>query len=138
MKTFLLLCMLGLTLPCFAQEVVFIAHPSTSETSLTADDAKNILLGTKGKWNSGAAIKLAVLANGDVHETVMKTYLQRSADQFDKYWKKQVFTGKGIMPATPASEAEMVAYVAANPGAFGYVSRTSVTDAVKILAVPSH
>src|SRR4051794_14344079 len=86
-----------------AQEAAFIANPSVTEAELGSDDVKAILLGNKTKWSSGN-IKLVVLAEGAVHDKVIQGYTQRSPDQFDKYWKKQVFTGKGIAPTVVKTE----------------------------------
>jgi ABC-type phosphate transport system substrate-binding protein len=136
MKKFLfVLTFLGLAAVARAEDPVFIANPDVTTTSISADEAKSILLGTKSKWDSGALLKLAVLTTGAVHDKVIKDYTQRTADQFDKYWKKQVFTGKGTMPATPKSDAEMIEFVAKTPGAFGYVDHASVTAQVKVLEI---
>ena len=118
-----------------ADDAVFIVNPDGADASISAEAAKAILLGNKIKWDGGGLIKLAVLTQGDAHEKIMHEYVQRSADQFDKYWKKMVFSGKGMMPVQAASDADLVAYVAKTPGAIGYVSAASVTGAVKVLPV---
>jgi hypothetical protein len=46
-----------------------------------------------------------------------------------------VFTGKGSLPKTLSSDAEMVKYVSKTKGAIGYVSAASSTDGVKVLEV---
>ena len=115
------------------QDAALIAHPSVGDTKVSAEDVKGILLGTKTKWDAGGVIKLIVLSEGVVHEKVIKDYTQRTGDQFDKHWKKQVFTGKGIMPQVAKTDAEVVDYVAKTPGAFGYVARENATDSVKLL-----
>jgi ABC-type phosphate transport system substrate-binding protein len=137
MSRFLLILALfaGLTGAARAQDVALIVNPQGADASLSADDVKSVLLGNKTKWDGGGLIKLAVLTSGPAHEAVMTTYAQRSADQFDKYWKKQVFTGKGVMPQQAADDAAMIDYVAKTPGALGYVSRAAVTDRVKVLSV---
>lgn len=132
---FLLALLFGLAPVAQAQDVAFIVNPQGADASITADELKSVLLGNKTKWNGGGLIKLAVLSSGAAHDTVMQTYAQRSADQFDKYWKKIVFTGKGVMPEQAADEAAMVSYVAKTPGSFGYVSASAVTDQVKVLPV---
>jgi ABC-type phosphate transport system substrate-binding protein len=116
-----------------AQVAALIANPAVTESKLTAEDAKNILLGTKTKWDNGSVIRVIVLSTGAVHEQVIKEYTQRTPDQFDKFWKKQVFTGKGIMPQIAKSETEMLDLVAKTPGAFGYVSKDAVPAGVKNL-----
>lgn len=136
MKTLLLLAFLLTAAAGRAQDFAFITHPDTAEKAVSADEVKSILLNNRTKWGSGPVIKLAVLTEGAVHEKVIKDFTQRTPDQFDKYWKKQVFTGAGTMPALMKSDADVVAYVAANPGAFGYVAKGSVTDKVKLLGGP--
>jgi ABC-type phosphate transport system substrate-binding protein len=131
-----LAALFGAALVSRAEDIAFIAHPSLTEKAVTADEVKNILLNNKTKWSSGPAIKLVVLADGALHEKVIKDFAQRTPDQFDKYWKKAVFTGVGSMPNSAKTDADVIAYVAANPGAFGYVAKASVTDKVKVLAGP--
>ena len=133
--TFIFAVLLSLAGVLRADDAVFIVNPAGADASISSDDAKAILLGNKTKWDGGGLIKLAVLTQGDAHEKIMHDYVQRSADQFDKYWKKMVFSGKGMMPMQAASDADLVAYVAKTPGAIGYVSAASVTGAVKVLPV---
>lgn len=118
-----------------AADCVFVAHPSTASATLKKDDVKNILLGNKTKWDGGGLLKLAVLSEGATHDAVVQEYTAKSADQFDKYWKKQVFTGKGVAPDAFKTDAELLAYVAKTPGAFGYVSTGAANDSVKSLTV---
>lgn len=118
-----------------ADEAVFIVNPQGADASISADSVKAVLLGNKTKWEAGGLIKLAVLTAGPVHDKVIQDNTQRSADQFDKYWKKLVFTGKGFMPMQAADEAALVDYVAKTPGALGYVSASAVTASVKVIPV---
>lgn len=135
MKTFFLTTLLLVTgLIARAQDAVFIAHSSTADVTLNADDLKSSLLGTKTKWDGGAPIKLGVLQSGPVHEKAIREFTQRSPDQFDKFWKKLVFTGKGMAPSSFASDEEAVAWVAKTPGALAYVAADKATDQVKIVA----
>ncbi len=133
-----LFSLLAFVLAAFAvhahgQDAALIAHPSVGDATVSAEDVKGILLGTKTKWDGGGVIKLVVLSEGAVHDKVIKDYTQRTSDQFDKYWKKQVFTGKGIMPQVVKTDAEVLDYVAKTPGAFGYVAKENATAAVKLL-----
>lgn len=117
-----------------AAEYAIIVHPSGPD-SLGKDDVRNILLGNKSKWDAGGVIKLAVLTSGSAHEAVVQEFTARSSDQFDKYWKKQVFTGKGIAPDCFKTDADMIAFVARTPGAFGYVSAGAAPAGVKVITI---
>jgi ABC-type phosphate transport system substrate-binding protein len=136
MKHFLLLftAMCGLALSVHAQDAVFITNAASADVTLSGDDVKAILLGNKTKWDAGV-IKLVVLTEGAVHDKVVRDHTQRSADQFDKYWKKLVFTGKGMPPATAKTDAEVIDYVSKNPGSFGYVAKENAGDKVKIIPI---
>jgi ABC-type phosphate transport system substrate-binding protein len=135
MKTFLVvLAFVAVLAGARGQDAAFVAHPGVADSAVSAADLKNILLGTKANWSSGP-LRLVVLSEGPVHAKVIQQYTQRSPDQFEKYWKKQVFTGKGTMPASAKNDAEVLAFVSSTPGAFGYVAATSVTDKVKLLEV---
>jgi ABC-type phosphate transport system substrate-binding protein len=127
--------LLALVVSARAADEVFIVNPQGADAELSVDNLKAVLLGTKTKWDGGGLIKLAVLTAGPVHDKVIQDHTQRSADQFDKYWKKLVFTGKGFMPMQAADEAALIDYVAKTPGALGYVSAASVTDRVKVIPV---
>jgi ABC-type phosphate transport system substrate-binding protein len=113
-----------------AEDGVFVVNRDTKVTSLSAENARNILLGNSVRFDDGTAVRLVVQTAGPVHEEIIRDFTRRSTDQFEKYWKKQVFTGKGIMPTQCASDAEVIDYVARTPGAFGYVAKSSVTNAV--------
>ena len=137
MKRLLLLAtaLFGLALPAHAQDAVFITNTASADASLSGDDVKAILLGNKTKWESGGVIKLVVLTEGAVNDKVIRDHTQRSADQFDKYWKKLVFTGKGMPPASAKTDADVLDYVSKNPGSLGYVAKESATDKVKVIAI---
>ena len=117
-----------------AEDFVLITHPSGPDT-LSKDDVTSILLGNKTKWDSGGNIKLAILTEGPAHEAVVQTFTSRSADQFSKYWKKQVFTGKGSSPDAFNNDADMVAFVAKTPGSFGYIASGTATNGVKVIKI---
>ena len=134
------LCVLGAWLSLLAggaraADYLIVANPSVSASVVSKGDLKNILLGNKANWDGGGTIKLALLTEGSVHETVIQTVTSRSADQFDKYWKKMVFTGKSVAPDTFKTEAELLAFVAKTPGAVGYATAGADTNGVKVLKV---
>jgi ABC-type phosphate transport system substrate-binding protein len=138
MKRFILLVLLwvGSTAVSHAANFQFIVHPETNlAATVSQDDMKKILLGNKDRWENGAIIRLAILAGGPVHDAVIGGVTARTADQFDKYWKKQVFTGKGVMPVIVADDAAMLAYVVKTPGAFGYISSSTKSDQVKVISI---
>ena len=115
-------------------EVVVIVHPSNG-SALSAKNVQRIFLGKEKKFANGSAASPINQAAGAAARGEFDTsVLGRSSTQVSAYWSKLVFTGKGIPPKEVADDAAMVAAVAADASAIGYVDSSAVTGDVK--AVP--
>jgi ABC-type phosphate transport system substrate-binding protein len=109
-----------------------IANANVAETAIAAKDLKSIYLGKESKWADGSRVVIVILGESELSDAYLKTAAGMSYGQFDKYWKKQVFTGKGKMPDKFDTEAELIAFMAKTPGAIGYVSEEAAKDAAGI------
>lgn len=114
---------------------VLIAHPGVTADALEAGQVQNIFLGKTAQWDDGTRVTLAMLKGGDVSDAFLKANVKKSQRQFETFWKKAVFSGTGEMPAAFDTEAELVAFVAATPGAVGYIDSATPHDSVKEVAV---
>ncbi len=134
-KIILFIMLLGIipTL-CLAGDVVVIINPSVSESALTMQDVGNIYLGKKTSWSDGNSIKFVVL-KGATHTAFLENCVGKTESQFETFWKKQVFTGKGTPPKELDSDQAMVEYVAQNPGTIGYVSAGTDVSKVKTVTI---
>ena len=74
-------------------------------------------------------------AGSAVREEFSRVVLGRSTDAVVSYWQAWVFSGRGSLPPEKSSDAEVIAYVKANPGAIGYISSTAQFEGVKVLEV---
>ena len=119
---------------CMAEDVVVIANKSVTETTLSKQDLSNIYLGKKSIWNDGGRIRY-VVSEGSSLEAFLKEYVGKTESQFNTFWKKQIFTGKGKPPQRFASDEAMIEYVAKAPGALGYVSAGADVSKVKIITI---
>ncbi len=113
--------------------IVFVAHPSVTADTLSKSDIKKIFLGEKIVWENNTGIRLVVLKIPDIKEQFTKTYTGKTPIQFDRFWKKQVFTGQGSAPKSFDTEKDLIDFVAATEGAIGYVSASIKADDVKII-----
>jgi len=131
----LLLCALGFVfvVPAFAK-VLIIANNSVAQESLNKEDIQNIFLGKMAKWPDNSSINFAT-SETDVHEEFLKTYINRSSDQFRNYWRKMVFTGKGQKPKAFKTDEELIQFVSETSGAIGYVSTDATIKNVKTITV---
>lgn len=118
-----------------AQDVIIIVNKQTSISQIPMSQLREIFTGTRSRFNDGGRAVPVLLKGGPVHEVFLNHYVADTPDEFRVRWRKAVFTGQGAMPKEFASEAAMLEYVAATPGAIGYVSRVTDPDAVKTLTV---
>lgn len=74
----------------------------------------------------------------EVREAFSQAVHGKSVIAIDKYWQTVLFSGRGLPPDKFSSDAEVLAFVRANPGAIGYVSsRTTLSGGVKELRIRS-
>ena len=60
----------------------------------------------------------------------------RSPALIAEFWRQQIFSGRSVPPVEKSSDAEVLEYVRANPGAVGYVSAsTPLVAGVKTVTV---
>lgn len=117
-----------------AGDVVIIKNKSVSDSTLSKDDLSKIYLGKKSSWSDGSRIRFVVL-EGSTHAAFLKNYVGKTESQFNTFWKKQVFTGKGSPPEEFNSDKAMVDFVAQTTGAIGYVSAGTDVSKVKTITI---
>ena len=115
--------------------IIIIRNKSIAESKLDKNDIKNIYLGKKTTWSDNQKIVFVTQDDTGISDEFLKEYVNKSASQFDSYWKAQVFSGKGTPPKSFASDSELVQFVAQTKGALGYVSSNQGLDNVKIMTV---
>ncbi len=116
-----------------AQDVVLVANKGVQVFGIRDADLRAIFTGSKTRYSDGSRAVPVTLKGGPVHEVFLRNHLGESPADFQAQWRKLVFTGQGAMPRAFDSEAAVIEYVAATPGAVGYVSRISPQDPVKHL-----
>jgi ABC-type phosphate transport system substrate-binding protein len=128
----------GIAISCAAakaQDVVVIVNEGVKATSASADDIRGVFTGDKSTLGDGSKVTPATLKGGAAHEAFLKAYVGKSDAAFRTAWRSLVFSGQGSMPKTVDSDAAMVEYVAATPGAIGYVGKGTEHDKVKALTI---
>jgi ABC-type phosphate transport system substrate-binding protein len=127
---------LGCSISLFSfADVVVIVHPS-NEAALNIKIVKRIFLGKEKKFSDGKEVlPVNQVPSSGARGSFDTDTLGRSSTQIAAYWSKLVFTGKGIPPEELGNDAAVLAIVADNPNAIGYVDRASVSDAVKAVSL---
>jgi ABC-type phosphate transport system substrate-binding protein len=137
-KTRWLIVVLGLLGGCsaaHAQDVILVVNKSAQISEISASDLRAIYTGTKTRLSDGSHAVPVTLKGGPANEVFLRNYLAERPDEFRAQWRKAVFTGQGAMPRAFDSESALIEFVAATPGALGYVSHVSPNENVKVLSV---
>lgn len=121
--------------PMCAADLRVIANPSVAATAVTADELKGVFLGTKTSLGDGSHVEAVLLKSGAAHDAFLKMYIGKTEAALETYYRSLVFTGKGSIPKTLSSDAEVAAYVAKTKGAIGYVNGGAAMAGVKTLEV---
>jgi hypothetical protein len=118
-----------------AGDIKVVANSSVAASSVSAEDLKSVFLATKTSLSDGSHVEPVLLKSGATHEAFVKEYLGKTDAALETYYRSLVFTGKGSMPKTVGSEADLVEYVAKTKGAIGYVSAGAGTGNAKVIEV---
>lgn len=131
----LLLAVIGGRGTARAQDIVVVANQGVQISEIKESDLRAIFIGEKTKFSDGSHTVPVILKGGPVNEVFLRKHLGESPEDFRAQWRKAVFTGQGAMPRAFDTEAALIKYVAATPGAIGYVSHTLPQDKVKCIPI---
>jgi hypothetical protein len=130
----LLLCLVLVVPVSVAADV--IVNRDVPVSKLSRETLRSSFIMRKLAWSDGRPIRVFVLPDGHpLHKEFAKQVLDVYPYQLRQAWDRLVFSGTGQAPVEVASEQEMLAQVAATPGAVGYVKRKQPNDPVNVLAV---
>ena len=119
----------------FSSDIIIIANESVKQNSLKKSDLRDIFLGDKSTWADGKKINFVVIRKGEAHASFLEMYIKKTPKNFARYWKRQILTGKAVMPVLVQGETESIAYVKKTEGAIGYVSTSSDISGLKKLDI---
>jgi ABC-type phosphate transport system substrate-binding protein len=118
-----------------AQDAVVVVNNGVKATAASSDDIRNVFTGEKSSLGDGSRVTPVTLKAGPTHEAFLKIFVGKGDNAYRTAWRNLVFTGQGSMPKMFDTEAALVDYVAATPGAIGYVGKGTEHEKVKTLAV---
>jgi ABC-type phosphate transport system substrate-binding protein len=118
-----------------AADFIVVVHAGNALSRMAEQDVKQIFLGKKTTWPNGRTIDIIIQEDTDAHAGFTQEILGKTSQQFMIYWKKMLFTGKGLLPRSVKNDAEVKAFVASNPDTIGYISPGALDNTVKKLEV---
>lgn len=116
---------------------VVVVHPANQTESITPADLARLFLKTSRRWPDGTAVRVVdqSLAS-EVRAGFSRQVLQLSVLAVQAHWQRALFSGAEAPPPVLQSDAAVLAYVARNEGAAGYVSAAAaIPENVKQLEV---
>ena len=106
--------------PSGYQVIVNAANPVTT---LPTSEVAKLFLKKTVSWPGGTVVQPVDLReDSDVRREFSKDVLGKDVSTVKGYWQERIFTGRGVPPIEKATEAEALAFVAANHDAIGYVA----------------
>ncbi|MBX3174684.1 MAG: hypothetical protein KF709_09745 [Gemmatimonadaceae bacterium] len=114
-----------------------IVNAGNSASSAPKAVVSKMFLKQQKSWPAGGSVTPVDLGREAAPRAAFSTGVHgRSVANIEEYWLQQVFAGKDEPPATQRDDAAVISFVAANPGAIGYVSAGATLPAsVKRLTV---
>lgn len=139
-RAWLLLCTAAVT-PLQAGSSIaspqVIVNPGVPEESLTRSTLRTIFAMRLRTWSDGKPIRVFVLKDKTPnHVQFCKNVLHVFPYQLRSSWDRLIFSGTGQAPIQVSTEDEMRRKVANSPGAIGYLQRSMINDAVRVLPTP--
>jgi len=99
-----------------------IVHPDNPATTVSRDFVRDAFLKKATQWSSGETLRPIDLSTSfPIRERFTTEILKKTPAQLKNYWNQRIFSGKGVPPPEVDTVAEMIAYVASEPGAIGYI-----------------
>lgn len=120
-----------------AQAYRVIVNADNGTASLTKDQLQRVYLKKMTTWTSGAPIvPVDQSPKAAVRADFSNTVLGRDVPAMKNHWQQSLFSGRGAPPVEQATDAQVAAFVAANPNAIGYVSAGArLPDGVKVVEI---
>jgi ABC-type phosphate transport system substrate-binding protein len=113
-----------------------VVHPGVSEKTISKSSLRAIFGMRLHAWPDGTAIQVFVMPDDAAsHAAFSKEKLNVFPYQLRSAWDRLVFSGTGQAPNTVGTAEEMLAKVAATPGAIGYLNKSRTDGRVNVLQI---
>lgn len=120
-----------------AQDVRVVVNAANPESAISHDEIARLFLKKVTTWKTGKPVAPVDQPEGSaVRVAFSRQLLGKDVGAVKAYWQQAIFTGRGSPPPQKASDDDVLAYVAANPNAVGYVSAGAALPAgVKAITI---
>jgi hypothetical protein len=141
-RTALLACALALLPPPAARtdpaaaSFKVVVNPGVRAGTVSRQELSDLFLKKTARWPAGGSVLPVDQSElAKVRLAFAKEVHQRSLGELRTYWEQRLFAGRGAPPLVKASDAEVLEFVRAHPGAVGYVTADAEVEGVGLLLV---
>jgi ABC-type phosphate transport system substrate-binding protein len=119
---------------------VVIVAASNPATSIKRQELARFFLKKTGRWSDGRGVVPVDLSAGSpvrsaFTQSVLSVEGMGKISAVQSFWLQQVYSGKSTPPPVKPADADVIAFITANPGAIGYVGAAPAAGTVKVLAI---
>jgi ABC-type phosphate transport system substrate-binding protein len=113
-----------------------IVNAANPMDSMSKVQLGRLFLKKSAAWDDGTpAVPVDQVRTADVRALFTDEVLKKRVNNVISHWQQMAFSGRGVPPSELNSDADVLAFVKANRGAIGYVSRGEPLADVKIVRV---
>jgi ABC-type phosphate transport system substrate-binding protein len=124
--------------PAWSGDFVLVRNAKNPTTAVSASEAKDMAIGKKKQWPRGAVVTMVLTPSGSPELSWFASAVCGvSESALLSKIKQEVFKGELRKPVIAASDAEVVAAVAADEGALGVVAGEFAKSLPSTVAVVS-
>jgi ABC-type phosphate transport system substrate-binding protein len=116
------------------QVIVNVANPAME---LARAEVSRWFLKQSTKWPDGkVVVPLDQSARSEVRAAFSLGVHKQPLQAIETYWQKQIFSGRTVPPFVKVGDADVMAYIAGNTSAIGYVSgNATLVPGVKVVKI---
>ncbi|PCJ16286.1 MAG: hypothetical protein COB02_16675 [Candidatus Cloacimonadota bacterium] len=115
-------------------ELVLIVHKDSPIKHISVKHLQKIYENKSKTWAHGGSIIRTSLRKGENHRNFCNI-LGKNTTQLKRFWKKQVFTGRGPSLKTYSSQKSLIEYISTHENSLGYVDSSIDTSLVKVIKI---
>ncbi|MDC4205528.1 MAG: hypothetical protein MPW14_22705 [Candidatus Manganitrophus sp.] len=113
-----------------------IVNPTNNISSMTKEQVSELFLKKVTQWENGRkALPVDQVTSSPIREKFSKEIHDKSVTAINSYWRQKIFSGRDVPPPEKSSDADVLAYIAENADAVGYVSANAPIDKVKVVKI---
>lgn len=117
-----------------ADALVVIVNPASGVGQMTRSEVASIYMARTRTLAPGvAALPLDIAGDASEKRRFYSALLGKTLPEVNAYWARLLFTGRATPPQQIGDEVSVVATVAENKGAIGYVSKGKINARVKVI-----